>query len=283
MTDARNIVARAIELSELKNWNIIGIDPLEDNDEYKRALTVVQKTNIKLKKYLSGINLPVNIYHVFSEGISVKLGLGAGHMATYKGIAGVIDEYMHTSVVKNDTSAINVLITNVSDSGYKRKKGILSPNTPWITVHRMAHGLLKGKSTGSNSRLKRIDSLRQSYYQELYDMVYKDLFEKYGRIADYVPAEILNMTSRELFWKNIGTYGSARRGKVINSGEGIVETMTQFIVTGGVTVNPIFAKSSEIYKKYSKQIDRAERNFVDDLEDYFSAYIKSAKGKWLIV
>lgn len=272
-----------LELSKLKSWNIIGMDLIGDGskdtkERYSKAISVVQKTNVKLKKYLSKLKVPVNIYFNFS--IINSFSPGAGYKASYKDISLTLKDYSlgdsknYYSSIKDDRSAINVIIASIKNSQFG---GSMLPNTPWTTVHRMAHGMLSSFD-GETKNYDILDELRSAYETDVYDIL-EEWIDRKG-----IPRALEDMGRSETFWGKLGTYGSARRRNVMNWYEAINEMMTQFIVTGGkITVNPIFGKNGEIYLEYEDDLDKAEKQFLEDLKDKFGDYIRASIGKWLIV
>lgn len=128
--------------------------------------------------------------------------------------------------------AITILMTNnLSDERH------ISIKSSWMIAHRLAHAMIGG---GGSDQAEYILQAFKAYLRTIVskgygtpwpksdgstfdEMVNRDYWDAYGRI----------------FGHHLGTMRSARQGHLVQSGEWIMETMAQYLITGDIRFNPL--------------------------------------------
>lgn len=126
--------------------------------------------------------------------------------------------------IPNYETSITVLL--VENEGAERVS-----LTPWIMAHRVVHALMYSSFPEIEEEIRFLynnfinDMERVFLWSKAYSEKMKQLYGNYERIS-YI-AEILSK------------FKSGRMGKLSNSGEFIIESITQYLVTGSISYNRI--------------------------------------------
>jgi hypothetical protein len=253
--------------------------------EQDRKLLQNPKAVQKIKNMWSNTPVSFNIMLVNSPEANRFMEEGA-----------VTIEWLQTNMPKTlaeielADSSINVIFTN--NKGDQRV-----PMTGWIMAHRLSHAFSRydfGVMRGSQRQFPDFQEAR-SYILQTFSMVirmlYHQNFPELGSSRDdfRITAE-QDRLFVNLFHK-VGTFKSARDGKIRNEMEFTHECFAQYITTGRVRFNPLPAhiksgrshlslKGSEFDVEYYNQ---SLTDCAEYLEEQFNQLLHRAVGKILVM
>lgn len=127
------------------------------------------------------------------------------------------------------------------------------PLTPWMIAHRMMHAMVAAEySWGYDSRL-----LTKKYYTLVVRLMNIYLYGRDITTAAFSKEEVQQGVH------NIFTFGSARKHKVTRLGEGILDSLVQYLVKGKVVI-----KSFD-QQDLSKTVDDIEKQMNETAKQIF--------------
>lgn len=138
-----------------------------------------------------------------------------------------------TKAIHQQTShnAITVVLTNNLSDENK-----VSLTSPWIVAHRIAHAMVGDSHTDEAIR---IQQLMKNFLKQVlisgYDLEWPDEESHHG----YIFAKDYHEIYGQIMGTLLGTMKSARTNRITSVYEWWYETVTQYIVKGQVTLNPL--------------------------------------------
>lgn len=252
------------ELAKLAYWDVIGEEYYKGGGRRgfsEKWVNVANKTNIILKRYLSKLDIPVNVYFIndrkFIEGISMREG-----PILKSRVMKAADKLGYKDRLKDGKGALNILLLGFGE--VEKESGNIPP-TPWIVIHWIAHGVM---------------NFRNDAYGKIGDMFRDVIEELYGHRFSFLDA------AGKDFITGIGTFGAARRKKIRNAWEGVHDIFTQYIKNGSITFNKpperLFTSVGYISLKKSRN-KTVMKKLKKDLESFFDYALNQSKGMWFVI
>jgi hypothetical protein len=255
--------------NERKHWSDVDKKAMRDPGVIRRVKKGFEKTPFKFNLYFYQSTDP-NYDKLMQQGVRdlnwIERNMG-------ETAAQEIAKSTHP-----DTITV-VMTNNLADDNQ------ISIGSPWIVAHRIGHTLISGQ-----------ERLGSSYQAEhVFNQFVKDASRAYGQnwpnpdthYGYVITKENVDIYLKE-FGNAIGTMRSAREGKIERGYEWIIETFTQYLITGKVTIRqpPADLGVGMDYPTDPKKVERLQRiwaAFPGKCERAFARLLKDARGKiWII-
>jgi hypothetical protein len=159
------------------------------------------------------------------------------------------------------------------------------PFTPWIMAHRTVHAIT-GIPEGKDNRL----SLGTKLFSNIEITTFDIPRDNYGiNVTDVALPDRKDREAFISFWSQVATMRSARRNTVTRAGEYMIELMTQYLVTGKVTLNGMPDMISYNGRKYRwtseytghnrEQANSIIKVWENQLDEMFEVYMSTLPGR----
>ena len=303
-----------IERAKLEQWNLVGdVDKpynpyVAGNDKRKpwgrrkagdrgfskEELDFLRKTYPRLKKVLdkSHWKFRVHFFILPWPGTVKRTGLQyfAGHEVKSIPLSEVKKAFQdyHEPYPGDGKDSINVILTGSFFNEGPGKRN-MAP-TPWIVIHNMAHAL---QSLFYSDFIFAVRNFVDDTYflddegNRKFDYPFPDPAKGHYR-------EFMSIVMDSRILETVFTFASARRGRIRNFGEGMLEIFTSFVHNGGklgkVNPPPDYLRVEYGGSKYGVRVQRDVQERMKSHMDYFKGMLEEiadraldrAVGKWYV-
>lgn len=230
----------------------------------------------KLKKKWSNLDIPVYVYFVKKPGIGHYSEIGLVTPEEVK-------KYLGIDVAPNPEGVTILYINNRGDARV--------PTTPWTLAHRFGHAIRK-------------ESIFQQYIVKNLERKIREILKDYYNYTSSSQSLFIGPNAKDRriithLLNSLGTFKSAREGKIIRPAEFIYELVAQYIITGEIQFNttlPDILPYQTVFKNKIGPINIAAHNkdakielgyilenFAAEMSYYIEAVMGTLYGKIFIM
>ena len=172
------------------------------------------------------------------------------------------------------SDSINIVITNNLSDEHK-----FSFTSPWIFAHRVGHAL-SGKSFD-------LSLIFEQFCERILPLAYDGYWPSEDGYGYYMRKEYKEIYTL-VFGHHLGTMSSAKNGNLVNGSEWAMETFAQYLITGGVRLNPLPDQISDDEKlthdpRKLVKIDHLMKEFPKTIMRKFDRILNRSVGKIFVV
>lgn len=263
------------DFKHLGNWN-----KTSSFGKVDKALLTSPKGVEKIKNAFSKTDTHFNFY--FLNDYKISKDHAERGVVTPDELKNIVGEEI-SSQIKFEPGVVSVVFLG----NYGAEKKMM---TSWIIAHRIGHAIAATdrRNFTSYKSNKAVKSQWEYFINEIKDMINNIILPAYGKEGWYMRdiMGLFNDREREIFFSKlfnkIGTFKSARDGKITRPFEFIYEMFAQYLMTGQIKFNdlPTHIKTKNNYYMMNKNDadyystglhDYAEHVFPDHIENVLSS------------